>query len=530
MTDELDRTQPQESVPAADVAAQTPVEDASDLVQKADTDVAVSDQLDPEEELQQEEHLAGDDISSPEPSAEPEAVDDPTDPMPVATQPMPQPVEAPRPTSPSPSVDAPRLSDVGATLVQWARGRMQAAGAFLATHRAAACAVALACIGAALCMALFGMRAAQTPSNEQIMADAQTSLAAPSHTTSSFESGDPLVLESVEVGRKKASDTRRDACDVEVRAVFANSAMESTADAQLTYVRAGNDWELATATVGKASHRALSGVSPQQVKAHIGELLEAADSTADPTDESLAKIYRTATAEIARQDFDEDAQTDTLDIHCTSEGTFVSYECDLTARFRFVAASGAWELAEVTASSDARELGFGPLVGTWHGTFTRQESTKGKCLAASDGGLTVVVEHAEMTGSGKARIEGTVSGIAHLHADLDEDATSTEGDFALDGAAFSGTLATGDEDLDVVSLLAGNNPKHDIAGIEFDCTVRDLAEGRARLTLTFGQSDAPDAATATLASTHTYQDYFLLLMPYEREARFVDHFSLVKAS
>ena len=54
--------------------------------------------------------------------------------------------------------------------------------------------------------------------------------------------------------------------------------------------------------------------------------------------------------------------------------------------------------------------------------------------------------------------------------------------------------------------------------------------GRVTLTLTFGQADAPDAATAALTSTHAYQDYFLLFMPYQRQARFVDHFTLEKAS
>ena len=55
------------------------------------------------------------------------------------------------------------------------------------------------------------------------------------------------------------------------------------------------------------------------------------------------------------------------------------------------------------------------------------------------------------------------------------------------------------------------------------------AGGTVTLTLQFGLADAPDAATATLTSTHAYEDTILLVLPYQREARFVDSFTLAKA-
>ena len=446
-------------------------------------------------------------------------------PLDTVTQPMPEPVEAPRPSAPSPSVDTPRLRDVGATFAGWARGRAAAAGAFLGSHRPVALALALACVGIILAGVLWGIDATQTPTDEQIRADAQERLAAPAHTASPYEPDKPLMLQSLEIGRKQTSGTRHDACDVSAEAVFSNGSIESRADAQLTYVRKGDTWTCTAATVGKASHRALTGISQERALSQLETLLQAAD---DAESESLVGLYRDASASIADESFDADAQTDQLTLHCVSQGTFVSYECDLTARFRFASASGAWELASATVSDGARDLSFAPLVGTWQGTFARQEAEVGKCLSARNAGLTVTVEHAELTQDGDARISGTLTGMAHFHATLADDVDATEGDTPLEAVPFTGALSSGYRELDIISLLAGNNPTSDAAGIVFDCTTQDLAEGRVTLTLTFGQADAPDAASATLTSTHAYEDYILLFVPYQREARFVDHFTLEK--
>ena len=536
MAEDLDKTWPHDAEPAqapSEVSDAAPFDDAplddapsddapSDDAPSDDAplDADVSDTL-PATPVADEAKNSGD--PEPEPTH-----DENSGATASSTKPFPEPVEAPRPEAPAPTVDAPQLRDVGAAFGEWFRGRTAAAGAFLSTHRRVALVLALACVGAILAMVLWGIDAAQTPSDEQILSDARDRLSAPAHTASAYEVDKPLVFQSAEVVRKQTSGTRHDACDVSIEAVFGNGSIESRADAQLTYVRKDDAWTCSAATVGKASHRALAGVSQERVLGQMGDLLKAADTDSD--DESLASLYRDARIEVADEAFDADAQTDVLTLHASSTGTFVSYECDLTARFRFASASGAWELVHAQASDNARDLSFAPLVGTWRGTFAHQQAEVGKCLAAGSEGLTVVIEHAALTEGGGARIDGTVSGVAHLHPDLDEDADTTEGDRTLEAVPFSGTLSTGDRDLDVISLLAGNNPKSDAAGIVFDCTAQDLTEGRVTLTLTFGQADAPDAATAALTSTHAYQDYFLLFMPYQRQARFVDHFTLEKAS
>ena len=453
-----------------------------------------------------------------------------TAPLPAATAPLPHAVEAPEPDGEAPRQgpdDAPRLSDVGVTLAGWAHGRWDAAGAWLASHKLVAVLAALACVGAILGIVLLGIDAAQVPSDEQVANDARTRLAAPSYTVGDYAIDDPLVLSNVEVGSKRASSSRQDACDVTVLATFENGGMETRADAQLTYVREGSEWTCTAATVGKPSHRATAGVSQQKVLDNVGALLQAADH--EEGGQSLATLYRGAHVEVVGDNFDEERQTDSLILHCASTGTFVSYECDLTVHFRFAAASGAWELVEALVSDGASDLGFSPLVGTWRGTFASQQAMEGKCLAARDTGLTVVVSDAHATDDGDAVIEGTVSGVAHLHADLASDAEQTEGDLVLDNVPFSGSLSAGDVEQDILGLLAGNNPKRDVAGIVFDCATQDVAGGTVMLSLQFGLSDAPDSATATLTSTHAYEDTILLVLPYEREARFADTFALTKS-
>jgi hypothetical protein len=329
----------------------------------------------------------------------------------------------------------------------------------------------------------------------------------------------------VEIADKRPSENRSDGCTVSLTVSFANADIETRADAQLDYVRQDDGFTCTAATVGAASHRALRAVSEQAVLGNIGELLQAAEPDDGRT--SLSRIYRDAQVEVSSSDFDDVAQTCSYVLHLESAGAFVAYECDLTAHFRFAAASGAWELADATVSEGAKDLGLHPLVGTWQGNFASQESASGRCLAARDAGLVVKVSEATPTENG-ATIAGTVSGVAHLHEPLEADADASEGDLTMEDIPFSGTLSTGDVELDVIALLAGNQPKREDAGLVFNCVTQDVTGGTVALTLTFGMASAPDAATATLTCTHPYQDTILLLLPVQSEARWVDHFTLEK--
>lgn len=454
--------------------------------------------------------------------------DEPADSPPATTMVFPQ-VSAPDEAADTQDqpLPPPSLLDVGATFVDWLRGRLHALGSFAGTHKLAIALVALCVAGAAAGLAYWTIDSSRMPSDEQVSVDASSRLAAPNYTAGEFAVDDPLVLTGVEIGQKSASNTRRDACTVDVVANFANAGMETRADARLTYVREGDGWTCTAASIESASHRATAGVDRQKVADQAAKLLAAADH--DDSPESLSSLYHNASVEVTGGEFDEEEQVDIVELHCASTGSFVRYECDLIAHFRFAAASGAWELAGVTVSDGARDLSLQPLVGTWQGSFERQDSTGAKCLAAREQGLVVTVTEASLVDGGDAVIRGTVSGVAHLHAEPARDADTLDGDVILQDTAFTGRLSEGEVDLDAIDLLAGNNPKRDEAGLVFTCTTPDVADGQVTLTLTFGQASAPDAATATLTSVYAYEDMFLMLIPYPREARYVDHFALAKA-
>lgn len=453
----------------------------------------------------------------------------------VATRPYPQAVEAPDPAAADePGVGrddgtdaaAPRLSDVGTTFADWARGRREAARSTLRSHRAAALVIVLGCVGGVLACVLMGIRASQVPGDALVRSDAQARLGAPEHSPSAYARDERLVLQDVEIASKRRGATRDDAIDVSLIATFSNGAMESRTDATLTYTREGDSWICIAATSENASHRALAGVDTQRVTDALDTLLEAAD---DPDDqrESLVSLYRDASVELGDESFDEESQTSEVRLKLSSSGTFVSYDCTLDARFRFVPASGAWELSSAKVDGRAKDLGFRPLIGTWQGSFTHQESSSSKCLAAREAGLTITIERATLGEEGGALVEGTLTGVAHLHGDLAQDAGETEGDLRLESVPFTGSLATHESEEGLMALLGGGGTQP-AAGIVFECTTQDVAGGRVSLTLELGSSSAPDTATATLVSTHSYQDTFLLVVPYEREARFADSFILEK--
>ena len=420
--------------------------------------------------------------------------------------------------------EEPQLSDVADTFVLWLQGRINALGSFLTRHRLAAALAGLACVAAILVAVLLGLDASKVPPEELIKNDAQALLTAPTYTVGNFASDDPLVLQAVDITSIRESDEVKGASEVEVLATFTNPVMETRADARLVYQRKGDEWACIDSSVGKASHHATAGVNQQLVVKHVAELLRKADTRSDS--EGLASLYRNAEIEITNEEFSEESQTDIVELHCTSGGTFVDYECDLTARFRFVPASGAWELAEAAVSDGAYDLGFSPLLGTWKGTFASQQSSSYKCLAAREAGIGLTITQAAPTTDGSAIVEGTLSGIAHMHADLDSDAAATEGDAPLEAVPFSGTLQSSTDADDILELLM--EPESESAGIVFNCTVQDVTGGSVELTLTLGQADDPDAATATLTSTYVYRDTFLLLVPYDRQSSFVDTFVLQK--
>lgn len=450
----------------------------------------------------------------------------------TATLPLPEAAPAPEATPPEAATvpdDATHPEGADATPSDQPAGNVARIQAFLAQHRRAALSLTLVGIATALGLVLLGLRLADVPPDELIRADAQTRLTAPAHTVGDYGTEDPLILDSVEIGRKQMSGTRRDACEVTAVATFSNAALETRADATLTYVRQDGDWSCTAATTDSASHHAKAGIDPQRAIDRLDALLQMADEAlGDDGGTSLVNLYHDAEVTVVDQQFDEEGQTEDLTLHCSKATAFVSYECDLTATFRFAAASGAWELRSARVSDTARDLGFKPLVGTWIGTFRSQESRSGKCLAAREVQLVVNIARAAMAADGGATIEGTVSGVIHPHADAPEDDEATAGDQLLDNVPFTGAIASDETREDLFALLTGTSSKKNRAGIVFECTTQDTPDSTVTLTLEFGSAKAPDAATATLTTTHPYEDFFLMVVPYQRESRYADTYSLEK--
>ena len=70
-------------------------------------------------------------------------------------------------------------------------------------------------------------------------------------------------------------------------------------------------------------------------------LLERVDA-ADAGEPPLAELYATAAMAIESESFDEEAQTDTLEVSCVRTEAFETYECLLTVTFSFSQTDGQW--------------------------------------------------------------------------------------------------------------------------------------------------------------------------------------------
>lgn len=429
--------------------------------------------------------------------AQPTAPASPTEQIPPAA-------ESPQPSTP----EAATFHDVASTAGSFARGRLARLETFLATHRLALAAAALALVVAAALLALAVRRLLDYPTASR--QDVAAHLAAPAYSGGAYGHDDaPLLSDVRQTARHKDARTPNK-CQLTVVATYASDAVEALQEATLTYERGADGWAcVAAEPTGSASFRATAGVSEDKLAANVAGLLQRAEASLAQdeatTSSSLPALYGDADVAVTGASFDEDAQTASADLHLTRSSAFTAHECDLHATFAFRPGNGLWELTSATVSPGAKDVQLTPLVGTWEGTFRAQAAADGKCFGAKEAGLQVSIGSV----SGQ-RIAGTLSGVAHYHADLSADAEATEGDAALSAVPFQGTLVDGGAQ-----------------DISFACTTPEDARGSVTLTLTFGTPEDPTAATATLTTTHAYTATFLLI-PYQREATFSDTYVLTR--
>lgn len=410
----------------------------------------------------------------------------------------------------------PSLRDVRSVLRDWLRGRAHALRSAFGSQRFLVPLVVAVCVIGAAAVLYSVWDGARTPPREVVEAYVRDHLHEPPHAaeTEAYLDEEAFSLDSIEIVDARPSSTRRDACDVQVALVYTSSTREARVDEQLTYVRTGESWNCTASTAGTVSYRALAGVSHQRVVERLPFLLEAADDALGE-DGSLASLYQGGTADVVDEQFDPSEQTDQLSLRCTAQHGFATYTCGLTALFRFVPASGAWELDETTASEGFQDPSYDALTGAWQGTFSNHQAQGARCLAAREHGLTLSVSEVSGTPSDGMSITGTVSGVAHAHATLDQEREASEGDVVLEEAAFAGSLASADN-----------------GALVFDCSVT-LPDGTSgtevALTLSFGLPDDPAGAQAVLSTTQRYQTTFLLFT-FDQTARFTDTYALERAA
>ena len=430
------------------------------------------------------------------------------------------PVEAtaPRPAAPE-RPDEPRLRDVGGALAGYLRGRAALLAGLVRRHRGAAVALALIACAAAVLLGIALSRALAVPDEATIADGARTVLSAPEYSSGTYGTDTTLVPQDVDVRGVARSQTAPDGTDAqfgasgyataEVVLTYSGQSVSASQGATLSFALVDGAWSVMPGVANEGvSWHATGGVDQDKVLSNVHLLLARADE-ADGTEPALAELYADAAVAIEEESFDEDAQTDTLTISCVRTEAFETYECLLSVTFSFSQTSGQWGVSQVKVSDDARERNLHALLGTWTGAFQSQRTDGGKCLAAREDGLAVEVLGASV-GEDAVVLSGYVSGVAHYHANPADDTASCAGDVALGEVHFTARLESDDE------------------GLVFVAELPEDVGGDAVLTLRFGTSEDPSAASAEVRSEYTYDDA-ILFIPYERTATYVDSFTLRRA-
>lgn len=440
-------------------------------------------------------------------------------------------LDAETPTERRPPVDAtaprpaaaegtPRLRDVGSAAAGYLRGRAALLASLARRHRGAALALGLLALAAVVLLGLALFRALAVPDAATIEGDAREALVTPEHTGGTYGTDATLVRQGVDVRSVTRSQTAPEGTSPQFGAagyataevVVSYSGQGVTADqgATLSYALVDGAWTLLPGAANAGvTWRATTGVDQTKVLNNTHLLLARADE-ADGTEPALAELYADSSATIDREEFDEAAQTDTLELVCTRAEAYETYECRLTVTFSFSQTSGQWGVSRVEVSENARERNLDALVGTWAGAFQSQQTDGGKCLAARETGLTVEVLGWSEAEGGSATISGYVSGVAHYHANPGDDAASCAGDMTLGEVPFTARLEDGE------------------AGLSFVAELPEDLGGHATLTLRFGTEEDPSAVVAQLRSEFTYDDA-ILFIPYERTATYTDSFAVTRA-
>lgn len=433
----------------------------------------------------------------------------------------------------------PHLSDVTGITSSYLRASFDDLLAACKRHKGGCLAFGAILVACVFILASAALHARNVPGADFVEKDAWARLSAPEYAPGVFGSQDNLYMSEIKVDSQRRVVRTNDSsqaqfgasgyAEAHVTAKFGNGSVVATKTAILSYAKVGSTWQgIGGEADASVSYEAVAGVPRTQVLANLDDLLtegerslKAAAKTeggsTGGTGLTLAQIYDGAKVSVESEDFDGEAQTETVSLTCVKASSFESYTCRLTAHFAFRPVNGVWELESVEVNDDAKTRTFQPLVGTWEGTFQSQETDGAKCLGAGASPLSVTFEAAETAdGDAGARLTGSISALAHFHEHPSADSAACDGDEALADVRL------------VANYYGGHNDDVD-SDLAFVAALPEEVGGTVTVTFGFGVGGDPTQAVARVQTTYPHKGTFLFI-PYDQTITYTDVYLLRKVS
>lgn len=433
----------------------------------------------------------------------------------------------------------PHLSDVTGITGSYLRASFDDLLAACKRHKGGCLAFGAILVVCVFVLASAALHARNVPGADFVEKDAWARLGAPEYAPGVFGSQDNLYMSEVKVDSQRRVVRTNDSsqaqfgasgyAEAHVTAKFGNGSVVATKTATLSYAKVGSTWQgIGGEADASVSYEAVAGVPRTQVLANLDDLLaegerslKAAAKTAGGSTGgaglTLAQIYDGAKVSVESEDFDGEAQTETVSLTCVKASSFESYTCRLTAHFAFRPVNGVWEVESVEVNDDAKTRTFQPLVGTWEGTFQSQETDDAKCLGAGASPLSVTFEAAETAdGDAGARLTGSISALVHFHEHPSADSAACDGDEALADVRL------------VANYYGGHNADVD-SDLAFVAALPEEVGGTVTVTFGFGVGGDPTQAVARVQTTYPHKGTFLFI-PYDQTITYTDVYLLRKVS
>lgn len=270
----------------------------------------------------------------------------------------------------------PHLSDVTGITGSYLRASFADFLAACKRHKGGCLAFGAILVACVFILASAVLNARNVPGADFVEKDAWVRLGAPEYAPGVFGSQDNLYMSEVKVDSQRRVVRTNDSsqaqfgasgyAEAHVTAKFGNGSVVATKTATLSYAKVGSTWQgIGGETDASVSYEAVAGVPRTQVLANLDDLLaegerslKAAAKTAGGSmggaGLTLAQIYDGAKVSVESEDFDGEAQTETVSLTCVKASSFESYTCRLTTHFAFRPVNGVWEVESVEVNDDAK--------------------------------------------------------------------------------------------------------------------------------------------------------------------------------